>query len=239
MNPDATESRQPNLPRTLRDTDQPKLNPVYTSWQGSNNEGPNHPRKQPSDSSLIIEPLLSPHRLSRMPSDPVIGHLQYITDPYSIWARYRVRQIWVLPRKTDVHRQCTFFLKYEPIGTVCHHYRRQEIIPVIPVLSREHSQHHRQSPVQSFHQAITLRVVRSCPGLVSSTQEAHFLHHFILEFPTLGPNVSQRAYQTGIQHAERKHQPLPMPSYQVAGKLPSIEKNSPPLPGCTDCLSGS
>ena len=43
MNPDATESRQPNLPRTLRDTDRPKLNPGCTSLQGSNNAGPNHP----------------------------------------------------------------------------------------------------------------------------------------------------------------------------------------------------
>ena len=56
--------------------------------------------------------------------------------------------------------------------------------------------------------------------------------------PDPGPNVSQTAYRTGIQYAEGKHQPLTMPFYLAAGKLLSIEKNSPPLPGRADCFSG-
>ena len=99
MNLDAIESRQPNLPRTLRDTDQPKLNPVSTSWQGSSNGGPNHPPQ-----TTVGQ--LSYHRASSVAAPPVPnadgpghrpppmhhGPIQRMGSLSGPAGRYRVRQ---------------------------------------------------------------------------------------------------------------------------------------------------
>ena len=139
MNPDVAESRAPNLSGTLQDMDQPKRNPVYTSWQESNNSGPNHHRKHPLDSSPIIV--------------------------FSV---------------------------------------------AVPLVPNAYGPGHTPPPKH---------------------QEAQFLHHFILELPTL-VRMYHNMLKESISHCQCR-----LVGQLATGKPRSIEKNSPPLPGHTDCLS--
>ena len=148
MNPDGAESQEPNRHNKIRNN--PSRVKFALLCRGVITQDPIPHGEQPSDSSPIIESFLALYRLSRMSTDLIVRYFQRITNPYSTWASYRFRQVRFPPRQTVIQR--TLFSKLKPVRTkarrfmntrtICHHHRRKEIIPVISVLPRKHSQHH-------------------------------------------------------------------------------------------------
>ena len=146
-----------------------------------------------------------------MSTDLIVHYFQRITNPYSIWASYRIRQVRFPPRQTNIYWQRTLFSKHEPIRTKAR--RRYAIITA----GRRSSQSSRFSLANIasiinnvlLKHSTALMMVRSRSCFMRSTQEAQLLHYLVLEFPTLirmyhhwHPESTHNMLKEGIRHRQ-------------------------------------